>query len=167
MEAGCARQELTRMPEPVVIPSVAELKSFVGQKFGSSDWVTISQQQIQAFADATGDQQWIHVDVERARLESPFRGPIAHGYLTVALAPVLLPQVVRVDGVRMAVNYGLEKLRLPAPVPSGARLRLAAELKHVREMPRGGARATWGLSFEVEGGDKPACVADAIYVYFP
>ena len=80
---------------------------------------------------------------------------------------VLLPQVVRVEGVRMAVNYGLESMRLPAPVPSGARLRMSAELKDVREMPNGGARATWGLVFEVEGGGKPACVADAIYVYFP
>lgn len=152
---------------PAVIPSIGALKSFVGQKLGSSDWTTVSQQQIQAFAEATGDHQWIHVDVERARRESPFKQPIAHGYLTIALAPVLLPQVVRVEGVRMAVNYGLESMRLPAPVPSGARVRMAAELKDVREMPGGGARATWGLTFEVEGGGKPVCVADAIYVYLP
>jgi acyl dehydratase len=152
---------------PTVVPSVGALKSFVGQKLGASDWVTVSQQQIQAFADATGDQQWIHVDVERARRDSPFKQPIAHGYLTISLAPVLLPQVVRVEGVRMAVNYGLESMRLPAPVPAGARVRMSAELKDVREMPGGGARATWGLVFEVEGGGKPACVADAIYVYFP
>jgi acyl dehydratase len=153
--------------EPVVIPNVAALKSFVGQKLGPSGWVTVGQEQIDAFARATGDQQWIHVDVERARRESPFKGPIAHGYLTISLAPVLLPTLVRVDGLRMAVNYGLEKMRLPAPVPSGARVRLAAELKNVREMPGGGARATWSLTFEVEGSDKPACVADAVYVYFP
>jgi len=152
---------------PAVVPSIGALKSFVGQKLGASDWVTVSQQQIQAFADATGDQQWIHVDVERARRDSPFKQPIAHGYLTISLAPVLLPQVVRVEGVRMAVNYGLESMRLPAPVPAGSRVRMSAELKDVREMPGGGARATWGLVFEVEGGGKPACVADAIYVYFP
>lgn len=152
---------------PTVIPSIGALKSFVGQKLGASDWVTVTQQQIQAFADATGDQQWIHVDVERAKQDSPFKQPIAHGYLTISLAPVLLPQVVRVEGVRMGVNYGLESMRLPAPVPSGARLRMSAELKDVREMPNGGARATWGLTFEVEGGGKPACVADAIYVYLP
>lgn len=152
---------------PTVVPSIGSLKSFVGQKLGASDWTTVSQQQIQAFAEATGDHQWIHVDVERARRESPFKQPIAHGYLTIALAPVLLPQVVRVEGVRMAVNYGLESMRLPAPVPSGARVRMSAELKDVREMPGGGARATWGLSFEVEGGGKPVCIADAIYVYLP
>jgi acyl dehydratase len=155
------------MPDPTVVPSIAALKGFVGKKLGPSEWVTVSQKQIDAFADATGDHQWIHVDVERAKRESPFKQAIAHGYLTISLAPALLPQVVRVEGVRMGVNYGLEKMRLPAPVPSGARVRLAAELKDVREMPGGGARATWGLVFEVEGGAKPACIADAVYVYYP
>jgi acyl dehydratase len=107
------------------------------------------------------------IDPGRAKRESPFQQPVAHGYLTISLAPVLLPQVVRVEGVRMAVNYGLESMRLPAPVPAGARVRMAAELKDVREMPGGGARATFGLAFEVEGGGKPACIADAIYVYYP
>ena len=152
---------------PTVVPSIGALKSFVGQKLGTSDWTTVSQQQINSFAEATGDHQWIHVDVERAKRESPFKQPIAHGYLTISLAPVLLPQVVRVEGVRMAVNYGLESMRLPAPVPAGARVRMSAELKDVREMPGGGARATFGLAFEVEGGGKPACIADAIYVYYP
>jgi len=152
---------------PTVVPSIGALKSLVGQKLGVSDWVTVSQQQINSFAEATGDHQWIHVDVERAKRESPFKQPIAHGYLTISLAPVLLPQVVRVEGVRMAVNYGLESMRLPAPVPAGARVRMSAELKDVREMPGGGARATFGLAFEVEGGGKPACIADAIYVYYP
>jgi len=152
---------------PTIVPSIGALKSFVGQKLGVTDWVTVSQEQINSFADATGDHQWIHVDAERARRESPFKQPIAHGYLTISLAPVLMPQVVRVEGVRMAVNYGLESMRLPAPVPAGSRLRLAVELKDVREMPGGGARATFGLVFEVEGGGKPACIADAIYVYYP
>jgi len=156
-----------RVVERVVIPSISALKSFVGQRLGPSDWKTVSQEQIEAFAQATGDHQWIHVDVERARRESPFGGPIAHGYLTIALAPVLLPELVDVRGVRMAVNYGLEKMRLPAPVPSGARVRLWAELKNVREMPSGAARTTIGLTFEVEGSSKPACTADAVYLYFP
>lgn len=152
---------------PTIVPSVSSLKSFVGRKLGVSEWVTVTQAQIQSFAEATGDYQWIHVDVERAKRDSPFKQPIAHGYLTISLAPVLLPQVVQVEGVRMAVNYGLESMRLPAPVPAGARLRMAAELKDVRDMPGGGARVTFGMIFEVEGGAKPACIADAIYVYYP
>jgi len=155
------------MSEPLVIPSVSALKSFVGQKLGPSEWVTVGQEQIDAFARATGDHQWIHVDVERARRESPFGGPIAHGYLTIALAPVLLPRLVEVKGVRLAVNYGLDKMRLPAPVPAGARVRLTAELKGVREMSSGAARATIGLTFEAEGSERPVCTADVIYLYFP
>ncbi|MEB2344756.1 MAG: MaoC family dehydratase [Deltaproteobacteria bacterium] len=155
------------MADSLVIPSVSALKSFVGQRVGPSDWMTVGQEQIDAFARATGDHQWIHVDVERARRESPFGGPIAHGYLTIALAPVLLPRLVEVKGARLAMNYGLERMRLPAPVPAGARVRLSAELKNVRELPSGAAHTTIHLVFEVEGGDKPVCTADAIYLYFP
>jgi acyl dehydratase len=154
------------MPTPTVVPSVASLKTLIGQSLGASDWVTVAQERIDAFARATGDHQWIHVDAERARRESPFGGPIAHGYLTIALAPALLPQLIRVEGVRVAVNYGLDGMRLPAPVPVGARVRLLAEIKDVRELPRGAARVTFGLVFEVEGASKPACIADAIYVYY-
>jgi acyl dehydratase len=139
----------------------------VGKALGVSDWVTITQDRIQAFAEATDDRQWIHVDVERARRESPFGAPIAHGYLTLSLAPALLPQIVRVEGVRMGVNYGIEKMRLPAPVPSGGEVRMGAELKDVRELPSGAVRVTFGLHFEVRGQPKPACVADVIYVYYP
>jgi len=155
------------MATPTVIPSIGALKQFVGKPLGTSDWVTVTQEQINAFAEATGDHQWIHVDVERARTQSPFKTTIAHGYLTISLAPALLPQIVRVEGIRMGVNYGLDKMRLPAPVPAGARVRLTASIKDVREMPGGAARATFGLTFEVEGGTKPACSADAIYVYYP
>lgn len=155
------------MPDPTVIDGIPALRSFVGKALGVSDWVTITQDRIQTFADATDDQQWIHVDVERARRESPFGAPIAHGYLTLSLAPALLPQIVRVDGVRMGVNYGVEKMRLPAPVPSGGEVRLGAELKGVRELPGGAARVTFSLHFEVRGQPKPACVADVIYVYYP
>lgn len=155
------------MAGPTVIPSIAALKRFVGKPLGTSEWVTVTQQQIDAFADATGDHQWIHVDVPRARAQSPFQTTIAHGYLTISLAPALLPQIVQVEGVRMGVNYGLDKMRLPAPVLAGARVRLSAEIKDVREMPGGAARASFGLVFEVEGGTKPACTATAIYVYYP
>jgi acyl dehydratase len=155
------------MSNPTIVPGIQGLKPLVGKRLGVSDWVTVTQEQINLFADATNDHQWIHCDVERAKRESPFKGTIAHGYLTLALAPALMPQVVRVEGVRMGVNYGVDKMRLPSPVPAGARLRMTAEVKDVRELPGGGARATFGLSFELEGQDKPACVADAIYVYYP
>lgn len=155
------------MSNPTIVPGIHALKPLVGKRLGTSDWITITQEQIQRFADATGDQQWIHCDVERARRESPFKGTIAHGYLTIALAPALMPQVIRVEGVRMGVNYGADRMRLPAPVPAGARLRMTVEVKDVRDLPGGGARATFGLSFEVEGQAKPVCVADAIYVYYP
>jgi len=155
------------MTSPTLIPGVRALKQYVGKPLGVSPWVTVSQEQINAFADATGDHQWIHVDTERAQRESPFKGTIAHGYLTLSLAPSLLPEIFRVEGARMGVNYGIDKMRLPAPVPAGARVRVLAELKDVRDMPGGGARATFGLVFEIEGGGKPACVADAIYVYYP
>lgn len=155
------------MSNPTIIPSIAELKSYIGKPLGSSDWVEVTQDQIDAFARATGDDQWIHVDAERAKRESPFGQTIAHGYLTIALAPVLLPQILRVEDAAMVVNYGLEKMRLPAPVPSGSRLQLSAEIKNVRSMPSGAARTVLSLTFRVEGGTRPACTADAIYVYFP
>ena len=154
------------MGEVTTIDSMDRLKALVGEKLGSSEWVTIGQERIDAFADATGDQQWIHVDVERARRESPFGGPIAHGYLTISLAPVLLPQIMQIEGLRLTINYGIDKMRMTAPVPSGARMRMHATLKHVRQLPGGGARTTITLSFEVEGVRKPACVADVIYIYY-
>ncbi len=155
------------MADPVVIPSISALKSFIGQRLGPTEWTAIGQEQIDAFARATGDHQWIHVDTERAQRASPFGGTIAHGYLTLSLIPALLPKLVDVQNVKMAVNAGLEKMRLPAPVPAGARVRMSAEFKHVREMPGGRARATIAVSFEVEGGNKPACIADVVYLYFP
>lgn len=155
------------MADPVVIPNIPALKSFIGQRLGPTEWKTIGQDQIDAFARATGDHQWIHVDIERARRESPFGGTIAHGYFTLSLVPALLPELVDVQNVQMAVNSGIEKMRLPAPVPAGSRVRMSAEYKHVREMPGGRARATIAVSVEVEGGNKPACIADVVYLYFP
>ena len=155
------------MPEPVRIPNVAALKDFVGLPMGPSDWVTVSEERIRAFADATGDRQWIHTDPERARAESPFGGAIAHGYLTVSLAPPLIDQLYQIDDCSMTVNYGIEKMRLQEPVPANARIRLSAEIRKVRMLPSGAARTTVHFVFEVEGGRKPACVCDAVLVYFP
>src|SRR5581483_2085414 len=121
--------------------------------------------QVNQFAEATGDHQWIHVDPERAKKESPFGGPIAHGYLTISLAPRLLPEVVRVDGIAMGVNYGINKLRFPSPVPVGSKLRVGATLAGVDDIA-GGAQVTMDLTFEVEGQDKPACVAQVLYRYY-
>ena len=116
------------MAGPTIIPDISELGSFTGVSLGTTDWITISQEQINAFAKATGDHQWIHVDVDRARVESPFKQPIAHGYLTIALIPALLPKLLLVEKVAMVVNYGIDKLRLPSPVPAGGRVRMSAEI---------------------------------------
>ncbi|MDQ2650559.1 MAG: MaoC family dehydratase [Actinomycetota bacterium] len=140
-----------------------ELKALVGETLGTSDWIEITQERINLFADATGDHQWIHVDPEKAK-DGPFGTTIAHGYLTISLAPVLLPQVVRVTGFTMALNYGLNKLRFPSPVPVGSKLRVTAVLQEVEDVT-GGVQLTYGLTFEVEGSPKPACVAEVVFRY--
>jgi acyl dehydratase len=150
-----------------VIPGIGALRDYVGKPLGSSDWVEISQERIDAFAASTGDDQWIHCDVERARRESPFGGTVAHGYLTLSLAPMLIQQIVRVENVRLSVNYGLERMRLPAPVPAGSRVRMSSSLQSVRELRGSAARATYHLRFERDGSSKPVCLADAIMIYFP
>jgi acyl dehydratase len=155
------------MATPLIIPDIPSIAKYVGKPLGPSDWFTITQEQIHDFARATGDHQWIHVDVERAEKESPFGGPVAHGYLTMALAPALLPQLLRVDNASRTINYGVDKMRLPLPVPAGGSVRLSATIKHVRNVPGGGARVTIRLTFHVEGAKRPCCTADAIYVYFP
>ena len=155
------------MSEPIRIPAVAALKEHVGLAMGPTGWGTVSAERIRAFAEATGDRQWIHTDPDRAREESPFGGAIAHGYLTISLAPPLIDQLYRIDGCSMTVNYGIEKMRLQEPVPAGGRVRLSAEIRKVRMLPSGAARTTVHFVFEVEGGRKPACVCDAVLVYFP
>src|ERR1041384_2343068 len=145
--------------------SLEELKAMKGQEIGVSDWHPVTQEEINKFADATHDHQWIHVDPERAKKESPFGGPIAHGYYTLSLAPHLMEQIVAVKGIRMGVNYGLNKLRFPSPVPIGKRVRMKATLADVEDI-QGGAQATVGMAFEVEGESKPACVAEAVYRYY-
>jgi acyl dehydratase len=141
------------------------VRALVGEELGHSDWLEVSQERVNAFADATLDHQWIHVDLERARAESPFGGPIAHGYLTLSLLPFLLGQVVEVSGVRMAINYGLNRLRYPAPVPVGRRVRLAARLAAVEEI-RGGVQCQLDCTVEVEGGAKPGLVAEVLFRYY-
>ena len=140
--------------------SPTELAAAVGAELGVSEWLTIEQDRIDQFADATGDHQWIHVDPERAA-DGPFGSTIAHGYLTLSLVNHFLPQIVEVQGISMGVNYGTEKVRFPAPVPVGSRVRGRGVLTDVKEIP-GGAQATITVTVEVDGGDKPACVVDTV-----
>jgi acyl dehydratase len=141
-----------------------DLPGNIGKHLGYSDWHLVDQSQINAFADATGDHQWIHVDPERAKA-GPFGTTIAHGYFTLSLVPVLLGQVLRVQPVSLVVNYGLNKMRFPAPVPSGSRIRMGAELTGVEEI-KGGVQATVTGTFEVEGQEKPVCVAEIVFRYY-
>ena len=147
-----------------IVEGIDGLKAKKGEHLGYSDWLEITQERVNEFAEATGDHQWIHVDPERAKA-GPFGGPIAHGYLTISLAPMLLPQVMRVEGIQMGVNYGINKLRFPSPVPVGAKLRVGAALAEVEDI-QGGAQVTLDLTFEVEGKEKPSCVAQAVYRYY-
>jgi acyl dehydratase len=155
------------MSNPTIIPSVSEIKDFVGRELGTSDWITVSQERIDTFAKATGDHQWIHCDIERAQRDSPFKTTIAHGYLTISLAPALLAELVIVDECGTVINTGIEKLRLSTPVLSGSRVRMSATLTNARDMPNRGVRATFAIRFEIDGSSKPACHGNVIYVYFP
>ena len=143
------------------IASLEELKGLVGQVVATSDWIDITQERIRLFADATGDHQWIHVDVERARRESPFGGPVAHGFLTLSLLPLMMSTAVTMADVKMGVNYGLNKVRFPAPVPAGSRVRGHLKLLALEDIP-GGAQMRWEVTMEREGSDKPVCVAESI-----
>ena len=143
------------------VEGIEGVQGLVGRHLGYSDWVEITQEQVNQFAEATGDHQWIHVDPERARKQSPYGGPIAHGYLTLSLIPSLLPQIVEIGGFRMGVNYGTEKVRFPSPVPVGSRLRAGVELLELTHTPAG-TRVKVKVTVEREGGDKPACVAESL-----
>jgi acyl dehydratase len=148
-----------------IIQGISGLKELVGTHLGYSDHLEITQERVNTFAEATGDHQWIHVDVDRANAESPFGGPIAHGYLTLSLGPSLAPQIMRVEGITMGVNYGCEKVRFPSPVPVGAMLRLGASLDAVDDIA-GGAQVTMTFTYEVEGAPKPSCVAVVVFRYY-
>jgi acyl dehydratase len=142
--------------------TIAELPALKGQELGASEWFDITQDRVNTFADATDDHQWIHVDIERAKAQSPFGGPIAHGFLTLSLIVPMYGQILRVTDAKMGVNYGLNKVRFPAPVPVGAKVRMLATLKDVEEVP-GGLQLTIGAVIEREGGDKPVCVAEPLF----
>jgi acyl dehydratase len=145
--------------------TLAELPALKGTELGTSDWVEVTQDRVNTFADATDDHQWIHVDVERATAESPFGGPIAHGYLTLSLLIPMWEQVLTVTDTAMAVNYGLNKVRFPAPVPVGSKVRLTATLADVAEI-KGGYQLTVAAVIEREGGDKPVCIAEPVFRFY-
>ncbi|MGW6457282.1 MaoC family dehydratase [Streptomyces sp. NPDC055078] len=152
------------MAEPRIFTSADELRAGVGERLGHSDWLEIDQKRIDLFADATGDHQWIHVDPERAA-DGPFESTIAHGYLTLSLLPFLVPQVMRVEGMRMGINYGCNKVRFPAPVPVGSRLRATAVLQSVVETGDS-LQVTALVTVEREDSEKPVCVAESVSRYY-
>jgi acyl dehydratase len=145
--------------------SIDDLRDAVGKGLGYSDWLTVDQERINKFADATDDHQWIHVDPERAA-QGPFKTTIAHGYLTLSLLPVLASGLTRVDGIRMGINYGVNKVRFPAPLPVDSRVRAGVEILSVEEVA-GGVQVTSRVTIEREGGDKPVCVAESVSRVYP
>lgn len=139
---------------------IAELEKHLGQEIGTSDWVTVDQERINTFADATGDHQWIHIDEERAKA-GPFGGTIAHGFLTLSLLPLLGAEVMNVTGMKMKINYGLNKVRFPKPVPAGAKVRDVVTLKEIVRKSSG-IQVVMDHVIEIEGSDRPACIAEAV-----
>ncbi len=154
------------MATPRIIDDLNEMHALVGEKLGVSDWLQITQERIDLFAKATDDDQWIHTDPERAKVESPYGTTIAHGHLTMSLAPMMLAQIVQVKA-SMLVNPGVERIRLRTPVKCGDRVRMHCTLKALRKVPGGGLRATLATSFEVEGAKRPAAFGDMLLAYFP
>jgi acyl dehydratase len=149
-----------------VFQSPAELASAVGKQLGKSDWLEITQKRIDQFAEATNDHQWIHVDPARAA-QGPFKKTIAHGYLTLSLASYFLPQIVEVRGISMGINYGTDRVRFPAPVPVGSRVRGSAELIEVEPQKDGSFQSKVRVTIEIEGSERPGCVVDSISRYYP
>lgn len=149
-----------------ILESLAELPALVGQDVATSEWVTITQQQVNQFAEATGDHQWIHVDVERAKA-GPFGAPIAHGFLTLSLIPRFFETALEIRNTRMGVNYGLNKVRFTAPVPVGSRLRAHLKLLACDPVDNNGVQMTWGVTVEREGSDRPVCVAESLSRRYP
>ncbi|MET9063692.1 MaoC family dehydratase [Streptosporangium sandarakinum] len=148
-----------------IFSNVMELKAARGEHLGHTEWRPVTQERVDGFADATDDHQWIHVDPERAK-DGPFGTTIAHGYLSLSLLPSFMAELVRVDGLAMGINYGLDKVRFPAPVPVGARIRAGAELLDVKGTPAG-YLAKVRMTVEVEGGKRPVCVAETLSLYVP
>ena len=149
----------------MIILDLSSLGDRVGQEVAVSDWLTIAQERVNQFADATGDRQWIHVDPARAAVDSPFKATIAHGFLTLSLVSALLRSAIELRGVRMAINYGVNRVRFVAPVPTGSRIRGRFTLGAV-EAAGGGRQATWQITVERDGGDKPCLVAEWLVRYY-
>ena len=145
---------------------VTTLDGRIGEEIAVSDWLEVTQSRIDQFADATGDRQWIHVDRARAAAESPFKTTIAHGFLTLSLLSPLIRESIQFTGLRMAINYGLNRVRFVSPVPAGARIRARITVQAVEKLPEG-FQVTWHVTIEREHADKPACVADWIVRYYP
>jgi len=146
--------------------TLSELTACIGQEVAVSDWITITQQQVNQFAEATGDHQWIHVDVEKAKT-GPFGGPIAHGFLTLSLLPRFFESSLKIVGSAMGVNYGLNKVRFTAPVPVGSRLRARMKLLTVEPIDNNGVQMSWEVTVEREGSAKPVCVAESLVRRYP
>ncbi|MGA5702743.1 MaoC family dehydratase [Peterkaempfera bronchialis] len=147
----------------LTVTALSQLREKAGTDLGTTGWLDITQDRVDTFADATGDHQWIHIDPERAA-RGPFGGPIAHGYLTLSLISLLFSDLLRRQGLGMSINYGLNRVRFPAPVPVGSRIRLTGRIAEVEDVP-GGLQLTYDFTVEVEGSAKPACVAQAIHRY--
>ena len=141
--------------------SVEDMESEVGKEVAVSDWLLLTQDKVHQFAEATDDLQWIHIDVERAKRESPFGGTVAHGFLTLSLMPKFIEQVIDMPSGKMSINYGLNKVRFPAPMPVGAKIRARFSLLAVERID-GGVQSIWQVTMEREGGDKPVCVAESV-----
>ena len=146
----------------LTVDSPQDLKDYVGQELGVSDWITVDQEMIDKFADATGDHQWIHVDVERATRELPSRGTIAHGYLTLSLLPRLMGQILAIKNRTHGINYGANKVRFTGVVPAGSRVRLRQTLQSAEDVANNGVRLVSACTMEIEGSEKPALVAETI-----
>lgn len=150
----------------IVIPDLARLRELAGHDVGASDWVVVDQVRITAFADATGDHQWIHVDPGRAAAETPFGTTIAHGFLTLSLVSALMRSAISIGGLRMTINYGLNRVRFISPVPAGARIRARITLAAIADAAEA-TQATWGVTVERDGGEKPCLVAEWLVRYYP
>ena len=150
----------------IAIPDLARLRALAGQEVGTSDWVVVSQERINAFADATGDHQWIHVDQERAATDSPYGTTIAHGFLTLSLISALMRNAISIGGLRMTINYGANRVRFVSPLPAGAQIRARITLVSVQDV-EGGAQALWNVTVEREHADKPCLVVEWLVRYYP
>jgi acyl dehydratase len=149
-----------------VFKDFSEIKAAIGSEIGVSDWVEVTQERIEQFAQATGDNQWIHVDVERAERESPVGATIAHGLLTLSFAPLFIRSVIRLEGLKSTLNYGANRVRYVTPVPAGSRLRGRVSIVAADDTSSGGLRVTYGIMIEIDGRERPACVAEVIGVHY-